>query len=161
MIGAFELPLVLFQRRVNKDAGRLRVQPLTIFIGIACVVISRIADFQPGYLYGLVAAYAFARELPLRDEGRANAITAIWMLVVALGAWLLLPFTEERAHKCPADPDGDRGGAGNDLRRRARGAPVRDGASAVPARRFGVRMEQAGLGLPVRSRRIHVRAHPA
>ena len=69
VIGAFELPLLLFQRRINKDAGMLRVQPLTIFIGIACVVISRIADFQPGYLYGLVAAYAFARELPLRDEG--------------------------------------------------------------------------------------------
>ena len=51
---------MLFQRRMNKDAAGLRVQPLTIFVGIACVVISRIADFQPGYLYGLVAAYVFA-----------------------------------------------------------------------------------------------------
>jgi hypothetical protein len=101
VIGAFELPLVLFQRRMNKDAGRLRVQPLTIFIGIACVVISRIADFQPGYLYGLVAAYAFARELPLRDEGRANAITAVWMLGVALAAWLLLPLTEDALTSTP------------------------------------------------------------
>jgi hypothetical protein len=101
VIGAFELPLVLFQRRVNKDAGRLRVQPLTIFIGVACVVISRIADFQPGYLYGLVAAYAFARELPLREEGRANALTGVWMLGVALAAWLLLPLSEEALANTP------------------------------------------------------------
>ena len=101
VIAAFELPLLLFQRRVNHDTGRLRVQPLTIFIGVACVVISRIADFQPGYLYGLVAAYAFARELPLREEGRANAITGVWMLGVALVAWLLLIPVENALTSAP------------------------------------------------------------
>jgi len=101
VIAAFELPLVIYQRRMNQDRGLLRVQPLTIFIGVACVVISRVADFQPGYLYGLVAAYAFARELPLRDEGRANAITGIWMLAVALGAWLLLPLSESALQGLP------------------------------------------------------------
>ncbi|MEO6349692.1 MAG: FGLLP motif-containing membrane protein [Candidatus Limnocylindrales bacterium] len=94
VIAAFELPLYFFQRRMLNDRGRLRVQPMTLVVGIACVVISRIADFQPGYLYGLVAGYVFAKELSMRDEGRANAVTAVWMLLISLGAWLALPTME-------------------------------------------------------------------
>jgi hypothetical protein len=94
VVAAFELPLVFFQRRLLQDRGRLRVQPLTIFVGIACVVLSRIADFQPGYLYGLVAGYEFARQLSTRDEGRANAITGLWMLSISLVAFFVLPVAE-------------------------------------------------------------------
>ncbi len=91
----FELPLMITHRRVRRDRGRLQVVPLTIFLGVVCVVISRVAEFQPGYLYGLVATFAFAGSLQLRDEARAHASTAVWMLVVALAAWLALPFIED------------------------------------------------------------------
>jgi hypothetical protein len=94
VITAFEVPLVLFYRRLLNERGRLKVQPLTIFVGIACVAISRIADFQPGYLYGLVVGYVFAQSLPTRDEGRANALTGVWMLAISLVAWLALPIAE-------------------------------------------------------------------
>lgn len=95
VVAAFELPLRFAYRSRLKDPGRLAVQPLTIFVGIACVVISRITDFQPGYLYGLVVGYVFLKEMPIRDEGRANAATAVWMLAIALLAWLALPFVED------------------------------------------------------------------
>lgn len=101
VIAAFELPLVFFHRSVLHERGKLRVQPLTIFVAVACVVISRIADFQPGYLYGLVVGYVFARELPMRDEGRANALTALWMIGVALVAWLALPFANTALTNSP------------------------------------------------------------
>ena len=101
VITAFEIPLVYFYRTKLKDPGRLAVQPLTIFVGIACVVISRIADFQPGYLYGLVVGYVYAKELPIRDEGRANALTAIWMLTVALAAFFSLPLIESATQSAP------------------------------------------------------------
>ena len=101
VITAFEVPLVLFYRRILNDRGSLKVQPLTIFIGIACVAISRIADFQPGYLYGLVVGYVFAQSLPLRVEGRANALTAVWMLAIALLAWLALPLAESSLASTP------------------------------------------------------------
>jgi hypothetical protein len=94
VIAAFELPLAFFYRRRLNDRGQLRVQPLTVFVGVACVVLSRFADFQPGYLYGLVAGYVFTKQLPVRDEGRANAVTAVWMLLISLGAWLALPAAE-------------------------------------------------------------------
>lgn len=94
VIAAFELPLAFFYRRKLQDPGRLAVQPMTILVGVACVVISRIADFQPGYLYGLVLGYVFAKELPIKEEGRANALTAVWMLALSLLAWLALPVAE-------------------------------------------------------------------
>jgi hypothetical protein len=65
------------------------------------VVISRIADFQPGYLYGLVVGYVYAKELTIRDEGRANALTAIWMLTVSLAAFISLPLLESASASTP------------------------------------------------------------
>lgn len=101
VITAFEIPLLFFYRRMLNDRGRLKVQPLTIFIGIACVAISRIADFQPGYLYGLVVGYVFSQALPIREEGRANALTAVWMLSISLIAWLALPLAESNLSAVP------------------------------------------------------------
>lgn len=95
VILAFELPLFLAYRRINREMGRLRVVPMTIILGIACVVISRIAEFQPGYLYGLVATFAFTGSLQRRDEARAHALTGVWMLMVALAAWLAMPWIEQ------------------------------------------------------------------
>lgn len=63
VIATFELPLLLIQRRVRHDRGRLRVLPLTFVIALVCVLISRTADFQPGYLYGVVAGYAHVTAL--------------------------------------------------------------------------------------------------
>jgi hypothetical protein len=88
---AFELPIVVFQRRLNLERGVVRVLPLTILIALACVLVSRIAEFQPGYLYGLVAFWAFERALPRRAAGAAVAVTCLLILALALGAWLLMP----------------------------------------------------------------------
>jgi hypothetical protein len=92
ILAAFELPRLLVHRRFFRDPGRLIVQPLTIVIAVVCVLISRLAEFQPGYLYGLVIGFAFARELSARNEGRLNALTALWVVLLSLLAWLLLPF---------------------------------------------------------------------
>ncbi len=91
----FELPLAQAQRKLVDDPGRVRVIPMTIVVAVVCVVASRATDFQPGYLFGLVAGYAFARELKPTDEARAHVWTAIWMLVVSLAAWLALPFIDK------------------------------------------------------------------
>jgi len=93
---AFAAPVVLAHRRMG-DRWSLKVVPLSLLIGVACVLLSRLTDFQPGYLYGLLIGLAFARELSAADEGRATAIGAAVMLVVAFAAWLGLG----------AMPDGD------------------------------------------------------
>ena len=93
---AFALPVVLAHRRLG-DRWSLKVVPVSLLIGVACVLLSRLTGFQPGYLYGLLIGLAFARELSAADEGRATAIGAAVMLVVAFAAWLGLG----------ALPDGD------------------------------------------------------
>lgn len=86
---AFAVPTVLAHRRIG-DRWSLKVVPVSLLIGVACVVLSRLTGFQPGYLYGLLIGLAFARELSAADEGRATAFGAAIMLIVAFGAWLAL-----------------------------------------------------------------------
>lgn len=93
---AFAIPAILAHRR-HGDRPSLKVVPLSLLIGVVCVLVSRLTDFQPGYLYGLLIGLAFARELSAAEESRATASGAALMLTVALVSWLALG----------ALPDGD------------------------------------------------------
>ena len=84
---AFAVPVVLAHRR-RGDGWKLKVVPMSLLIGVACVLLSRLTGFQPGYLYGLLIGLAFARALSEADEGRATAVGAAVMLAVAFVAWL-------------------------------------------------------------------------
>ncbi len=84
---AFAVPVVLAHRRLG-DRWQLKVVPVSLLIGVACVLLSRLTGFQPGYLYGLLIGLAFARELSAAAEGRATALGAAVMLAVAFAAWL-------------------------------------------------------------------------
>jgi hypothetical protein len=83
----------------NNGKWRLRGLPATLLVGLACVVISRLTGFLPGYLYGVVLGFVFARELTRAEQGRANGLAAALMLVMALLAWLALTLIGP-------DPDG-------------------------------------------------------
>jgi hypothetical protein len=88
---AYGLPLIFLSRR-DGFALTIRALPATLLIGLLCVVVSRVADFQPGYLYGLVIGFFFATGIERRIEGRAEAVAAGASLLVALIAWILLAF---------------------------------------------------------------------
>jgi hypothetical protein len=84
------LPRRSIHRVISGDGGRLRAVPGTLAIAAACVLISRAAGFLPGYLYGLILGYSFARELEAPQEGRAGALSGWWMVALSLVAWLTL-----------------------------------------------------------------------
>lgn len=86
---AFAVPAWLVHRRAG-DAARIKIVPVSLLVGIACVAISRVTGFEPGYLYGLLIGLAFARELSASLEARLTAIGALLMLVTALAAWVVL-----------------------------------------------------------------------
>ena len=86
---AYGLPLIFLSRR-DGVALTVRALPATLLIGLLCVLVSRIADFQPGYLYGLVIGFFFAHGVERRVEGRAEAVAAAASLLAALIAWVLL-----------------------------------------------------------------------
>jgi photosystem II stability/assembly factor-like uncharacterized protein len=78
-------------RRARHQPGhwRLRALPSALLIAIVCVLISRITDFQPGYLYGLIGGVVFTGHLNSREEGREVATASVCTLIVSVVAWLV------------------------------------------------------------------------
>ena len=72
-----------------------RALPATLLVGIGCVLISRFAGFQPGYLYGLIVAFMFAG-VTFDHEGPARATAAGISLGAAFVAWVALAFIRGR-----------------------------------------------------------------
>jgi len=99
---AFDLPLRVYHRRrtEERDAGVLRALWWTLAIAIVCVVISRLAGFQPGYLYGLIISIVFVTEMTVRDEGLGVWLASVWLLVLSVVAWMLLAIVRQQ----DADP---------------------------------------------------------
>ncbi len=88
---AYGVPLFVFSRSAKFQLVT-RALPITLVVGLICVLVSRFANFQPGYLYGLVIGFFFASALSREQEGRTEAIAAGSSLVVALVAWVTLSF---------------------------------------------------------------------
>jgi hypothetical protein len=86
----------LFLDRHGAKAA-VRPFPASIFIAIAFVVLCRLLDFQPGIVFGFVAAAAVLSPITLsrRDEGLSVLYPGLALLALAIGAWLLAwPITD-------------------------------------------------------------------
>ena len=97
MLASIALPLFVGSR--GQQLGRMSANALpgTLLIALGCVVLSRVADFQPGYLYGIIVGFAFTRELSRIEQGRLDAFATITGLAVAILAWILLPIVRGAA----------------------------------------------------------------
>jgi S-formylglutathione hydrolase FrmB len=84
-----ELSTAAHARRRFGVAGRFRVYPGALVVAIACVAVSRLVGFAPGYLFGLVAGFDFTGRLSEEEEGRALAHGARNMLLLAGAAYVL------------------------------------------------------------------------
>lgn len=89
-LAAYGVPLLLMARGQGARTI-IAALPGTLFIAVACVILSRIANFQPGYLYGLIIGFSFSRELARAEEGKIEAVAAGCALAAAVLAWLALP----------------------------------------------------------------------
>ncbi|MGH2407797.1 MAG: FGLLP motif-containing membrane protein [Candidatus Limnocylindrales bacterium] len=86
----FDVPAREYHVIRTGDLGHLRVLPGSIIVAVVCVILSRVADFQPGYLYGLVVGFQFRDSLSDKDEGRSAALRSLWALGMSVVAWLAL-----------------------------------------------------------------------
>ncbi|MHB8960683.1 MAG: FGLLP motif-containing membrane protein, partial [Candidatus Limnocylindrales bacterium] len=102
VLAAFDLPLAIFCRRQSIDFW-IRALPATLAVSIACVLVSRLTSFHPGYLYGLVIAIVAATRFDTRTEGRLMAAGALSTIVVAAVAWFGLGVVSPLASAAP-DP---------------------------------------------------------
>ncbi len=66
----------------------LKALPLGLAVAAVCVVVSRVSDFAPGYLYGVVVGIAFVESISDRHNAHLTALSALSTLAVAICAWL-------------------------------------------------------------------------
>jgi hypothetical protein len=85
----FAVPLRRYMKAHHGDRGHIKVAPGTLAIAAVCVLVSRAVGFQPGYVYGLIAGFAFAAKLTKQDEGHGVARAAVWMLGAAVAVWIV------------------------------------------------------------------------
>jgi hypothetical protein len=80
----------LYRRRKKYDVTRhFEALPAGLAIAALCVVLSRISDFQPGYLYGVVCGVAFAGTLAKNENGHIVALGHLATIAVAVIAWFV------------------------------------------------------------------------
>jgi hypothetical protein len=75
------------QARHDSTRVHLRAIPAGLLIAAACVLLSRLSGFQPGYLYGIVAGLAFGRALAKREQAHLIILSTLAVIAVSLAAW--------------------------------------------------------------------------
>lgn len=86
----FEVPGLVLRHRSTGEWGRLKVLPWTLLVAALFVLVSRLANLQPGYLYGLVLGTDYEREPRPGDEARETIAGMVATLLLAIGAWVVL-----------------------------------------------------------------------
>jgi hypothetical protein len=102
VLASFKLPAMLAHRRKTGDLGRLRPLPWALVIAIVFVLVSRIGNLQPGYLYAIVLGAIFVKEVTPQEEGRETFYGSLWTLGAAVVSWLGLTWLRGTG----ADPSG-------------------------------------------------------
>jgi hypothetical protein len=79
-----------YRRRKKYDVARhFEALPAGLAIAALCVILSRVSDFQPGYLYGVVCGVAFAGTLKKNENGHLVALGHLATIAVAVIAWFV------------------------------------------------------------------------
>ena len=79
-----------YLRRYGKVDGHMEVEIATLAFAILCVVASRLANFTPGYFYGVLAGYIPTTHKPSNDDSRRMKVRALQLtFVLAIAGWVL------------------------------------------------------------------------
>jgi hypothetical protein len=74
-------------------------QPLLLLFAAVLVILSRVADLAPGYVYGLFTAVIYLRPADVRLDGKALALSSVVLVILAAGAWLMWDSVRELASR--------------------------------------------------------------
>ena len=87
-LGSIALSLVFYRsRRGLRHPLSVRALPLGLVVAAGCVIVSRLVNFEPGYLYGVVCGVILAGNLRRHEESHIAALSAAMTLVVAAISW--------------------------------------------------------------------------
>ena len=62
--------------------------PVGLVVAVACVLLSRLVHFQPGYLYGVICVVVFASSDRKDEQGHIATLGVASILFTAVAAWL-------------------------------------------------------------------------
>jgi Zn-dependent protease len=95
-------------RRLRHLEGRPgpRAIPVGLAVAVGCVIVSRATNFEPGYLYGIVAGVVFSPELKANEKGHEVALTSLATLCVAVVSWAIWMPVQESVRVSHASPAG-------------------------------------------------------
>jgi hypothetical protein len=77
------------RRSKQKVPHHLHALPLGLLVAALCVAVSRLSDFQPGYLYGVVCGVVFEREMNEREEGQLAAMSTASVVAISVLAYFI------------------------------------------------------------------------
>ena len=76
-----------YLRRRFGVPSRLRAQAIGFGVGLVLVLASRLAEFLPGYVYGVFTALVFSRKPSDRQDGEGLAFSSVLLGLAALAGW--------------------------------------------------------------------------
>jgi hypothetical protein len=92
----------VFRSATRRERGwYLRAIPSALLIAAACVLVSRLTGFAPGYLYGVLGGAVFVAALEARAAGRAEVVGTLVTVATALLAWVGFGWLAARADTDP------------------------------------------------------------
>ncbi|MCU1414280.1 MAG: hypothetical protein JWN80_1620 [Microbacteriaceae bacterium] len=95
-IGWFVL-LFVVRKTHPASTARFEFKPLTLLIVVVAVLFSRLTDFQPGIVFGLVAGIAFGGLLATAEKARVALIGLGWSFGIGVIAWVGYSLTSVHA----------------------------------------------------------------
>lgn len=63
--------------------------PVGLLVAAGCVLVSRLTQFEPGYLYGLICGIAYRATLSKQTKGHIIALTTLATLCVSVVCWII------------------------------------------------------------------------
>lgn len=99
------LAIGLYHLRHHGSAPRqLRVVPSGLLVALGLLGFSRLINFEPGYLYGVVCTVFFTRKLTGSEEARVTALGTLTVIGASVVAWLIWVPVQSAAQGTGASP---------------------------------------------------------
>ncbi|MFN2583067.1 MAG: FGLLP motif-containing membrane protein [Candidatus Dormibacteria bacterium] len=87
--GTHDVARNAYIKRRFRKRGRLITFPAGIVFAVGLVIISRMFNFQPGFIFGLMTGIAFSDQLSDREDGHGLAVASLFVLAVSFAAWFI------------------------------------------------------------------------